>query len=396
MSNASITVAVCTHNRHRYLGDCLGSLRQQTLSSNSFRVLLVDNSTDADASAKFYEEYSLLENEAVCFLSPPGLSRARNHAARICGTRFIAYIDDDVRASPTWLAAVLNAFLADEHVAGVGGPIVPLWERTPPDWLPNRHIAMLTIVGTEGGDRLLPLSQYLFGANMAFVVEALIEAGGFPEQVGRMGEHTLISCEETRIQDKIRASGGKIKFVTDASVDHIVHSERVCRNWMRSRMAWESVSAHLQNPPEYHPERSAYQLKELCKRRPEMIAAVRAVFDDLGSCALDDQLDLIRHSVNLLLGGKAGGGATSAMLDKVGASCETRLQERIENLERELDIKSSQIASSERGRQAIEAALARTQSKLSAIEHSTAWKATFPVRRIVEFVRRALPALRCR
>lgn len=394
MSDPSITVAICSHNRHQYLLDCLESLRGQTLASDRFKVLIVDNSTDLDAAAKFYEQTPLRGNEAVDFLSPPGLSRARNHAAKTCGTPYVAFLDDDARASPTWLAAVLHCFLADSRVTGVGGPIAPIWVQPPPAWLPVRHIAMLTIVGEEGGDRSLTPRQYLFGANMAFAVEALIEAGGFPEQVGRIGEHTLISCDETQIQDHMRASGGTIRFVTGAKVHHIVHPDRLSRHWMRSRMAWESVSAHLQVPPDFNPESSAYQLKELCKRRPEMIQVVRAIFDDTASEAFDDQLDLIRHSTGLLLATKKAETLISGLLNKVGTGQATELQKRIGALEKELLAKSDELLALRRAKEEAGLTFEHTRARLRAIEGSTAWKATSPARWLVEFLRSRSRALR--
>ena len=58
---------------------------------------------------------------------------------------------------------------------------------------------MLTII-KPGDDHNLPKGKYIYGANMAFSVERLLAIGAFPEQLGRNG-HSLLSCEETGIQD---------------------------------------------------------------------------------------------------------------------------------------------------------------------------------------------------
>ncbi|NLP10466.1 glycosyltransferase [bacterium] len=54
----------------------------------------------------------------------PGISRARNHAARVCTTDIVVYIDDDAVPEPGWLEPLLIEF-SDPRVALTAGRVLP-------------------------------------------------------------------------------------------------------------------------------------------------------------------------------------------------------------------------------------------------------------------------------
>jgi glycosyltransferase involved in cell wall biosynthesis len=64
-------------------------------------------------------------------LSPPR-NRAMTHAIETHD--FIAYIDDDSTATPTWLAALLDVQRAHD-ADGVSGPVEPRFDAHPPAWI---------------------------------------------------------------------------------------------------------------------------------------------------------------------------------------------------------------------------------------------------------------------
>jgi glycosyltransferase involved in cell wall biosynthesis len=302
-STALITAAICTFNRHHLLQDAIGALLKQTLDKRLFKILIVDNSSDQERADAFYRMAGFDRRRVKVIPSqPPGLSRARNVAAAECGTQFIAYLDDDARPDPTWLSSLLAGFRHASEVAAVGGPIRPVWRngRTP-RWLPRKHLGLLTVLEPTESDCNLEEHQYIYGANMAFSVEHLLAMGGFPEQVGRTGAASLLSCEETHLQDALRDDGYMIRFVNSASVRHIVHEDRVRRNWMRSRMAWQSVSEQLQTPPQFQRDWAIHGIKRLAAEDPDVAAAVRIFFKEADGDALTRQLDAIRHFSALLM-----------------------------------------------------------------------------------------------
>ena len=77
-----------------------------------------------------------------------GLSVARNHGVSIARADLIAFTDDDVRVSSTWIQSIVRAFNDNSDVDMVGGKVEPAWEEAPPPWL------------REAGDAPLALADF--------------------------------------------------------------------------------------------------------------------------------------------------------------------------------------------------------------------------------------------
>ena len=89
-TEALITVAICTYNRHEHLKKLLPLLlSDQTLSEDLYRIIIVDNSDERQARQSFSRQFSEHSNVSIIESSPPGLSRARNVALEACATRYI-------------------------------------------------------------------------------------------------------------------------------------------------------------------------------------------------------------------------------------------------------------------------------------------------------------------
>jgi len=245
-----ITAAICTHERYDMLPGAVESALAQDLPAGSFEVIVVDNSPDAARSAR--EAAAFADRPALRWYheARPGLSNARNVAARHARAPNIAYLDDDARAEPGWLGALLacfDAFGPDLKVAG--GRIRPWWGAPRPAWLPDEMLGDITVVDLGPERRLLGPEEWLAGANIAFRRDALAEAGGFDTSLGRTGGGaSLLSAEETAMTERIRALGGLVAYEPAAAVDHWVDPERLTQRWFRRRAAWQAVSDYLRDP----------------------------------------------------------------------------------------------------------------------------------------------------
>ena len=80
---------------------------------------------------------------------------------------------------------------------------------------------------------------------MAFDILALRKIGGFSPTLGRMGAHPLLSMEEIAVQKELRKYGFRVRYSPSARVFHLVHEDRLSRNWFRARAAWQMVSEAL-------------------------------------------------------------------------------------------------------------------------------------------------------
>jgi glycosyltransferase involved in cell wall biosynthesis len=245
-----ITAAICTYERYDLLPGAIGTAIAQTLPPEAFEVIVVDNSPDPARSARESAAFAQHGNLVWLHEPRPGLSNARNVAARAARAPIIAYLDDDARADPAWLENIVGCF--DQFgpaVQVVGGRIRPWWVAPRPDWLPDEMLGSLTAVDLGPERRLLTEREWVAGANIAFRIDALRAAGWFDTSLGRTGgPASLLSSEETALTDRIRAQGGLVAYDPLAAVEHWVDPERLTQRWFRRRAAWQAVSDYLTDP----------------------------------------------------------------------------------------------------------------------------------------------------
>jgi len=239
-----ISVVVCTYRRQSYLRRALASLVTQSLDKARYEVLVVDNACDDDVRL-LASEYST--QAQVSYVPEPtlGLASARNTGARRASGEYIAFIDDDGMASPSWLSEIAAAFARHgPHVAAVGGPIDLVWEATRPGWLTDDLLPPLGHLDRGAAPRELGGTEWLFGGNMAFKASALKEAGGFSTGLGRIGK-SLLSNEELLIQRELDGRGYARLYDPAVLVWHHVPAGRLTPEWFMRRFYWQGVSEAL-------------------------------------------------------------------------------------------------------------------------------------------------------
>ncbi len=189
-----LTVCICTHDRPRYVRDCLDGLARQTVPRDRFTLLIVDS-----ASAERTELAALAQahDARLIRLDRPGVSLARNAGAWAARTRYIAYIDDDAIPAPDWIECILAAIARPGRPpALIGGQILPKWEAPLPRWWPASLRGVLSIIEYEGEGEYrspdVPARLEPYAANMVVNVLSLLAAGGFGAAVGRYGHFAAV------------------------------------------------------------------------------------------------------------------------------------------------------------------------------------------------------------
>ena len=124
-----VCVCIATHRRSRQLERLLMSLVEQE-DAPPFEVVVVDNDAKGSAESvvdKFREQLSLT------YLVEPirGLARVRNRAVAACKRKYLAFVDDDHRASPHWLASHYRMAIQTNADAVVGRSDVSFDEEVP-------------------------------------------------------------------------------------------------------------------------------------------------------------------------------------------------------------------------------------------------------------------------
>ena len=244
-----ISVIIPTYNRAKLLSVALQSITEQNLPVDQFEVLVVDNgSTDhtAEVAVQLAER---LPNLGYFYESRPGLHAGRHRGLKEARGDVLVYIDDDIRATPTWLEAIAENF-ADLGVAMVGGNNFPDFQGPIPGWLEKlwarpamggQGIGYLSILSLPDGRR--EFSPYLvWGCNFSIRKQVVLDAGGFhPDSVPR----ELIRFRgdgETHVSRYVLENKLRCNYDSRASVYHAVTRERMTFDYFRQRAFNQGVS----------------------------------------------------------------------------------------------------------------------------------------------------------
>jgi GT2 family glycosyltransferase len=223
-----VSVVISTYNRCDLLPAALTSLIAQEARGLSYEIIVVDNNS-RDETRRVVESFIADDGTEMryVFEGKQGLSHGRNAGIANARAPIIAFTDDDVRATPNWVAAIKRAFDRNPQVACVGGKILPQWEVDPPRWLTREHWVALAVqdYGEEpfyvSAER--PIS--LAGANFSFRREAFEEVGLFSPDFPR--------AQDTEMLVRLWRAGGKGMYVPEAVVIADVQAERLTKGYHR-------------------------------------------------------------------------------------------------------------------------------------------------------------------
>ncbi|HEX8926485.1 MAG TPA: glycosyltransferase, partial [Terriglobales bacterium] len=161
----NVTICIPTFRRPALLSALLRSLERLCFAKvrePRISIVVVDNDANGSAAHSLRTFDSSRFEIGYRIETQPGISYARNTCIRAAGpSDFIAFIDDDETASPTWLDELLNAQRAFDAPI-VAGPIVPHYETQPPAWLitggfhqRRRYATGTTVASTSAGNVLV-------------------------------------------------------------------------------------------------------------------------------------------------------------------------------------------------------------------------------------------------
>ncbi len=126
-----VSVVIPTFNRRALLGEAIQSLWNQTLASECYEVIVVDN-LSTDGTTAMMDE---LQARSPCRLvyhrmsENLGPANSRNTGVQMARGEIIAFTDSDCRVSPSWLERGLEGFKRGDDVAFVSGQTFPKPEQ---------------------------------------------------------------------------------------------------------------------------------------------------------------------------------------------------------------------------------------------------------------------------
>jgi glucosyl-dolichyl phosphate glucuronosyltransferase len=320
MPEATASVVVCTRNRSAYLACCLRALEAQSLAARHYETIIVDNGSTDDTGAVAASFCRRNGNFRYLREPRPGVAMARNAGVRHSGFDIVAFADDDTEPDSSWLAQIAARFRAlPPDVAVVGGEIIPVWGAERPDWLTDRLLRPLSAgLKWSAEPRFLAREQWLIECNSAYRKEILLQVGGFPEHLGRVGDSLLSG--EGGVNLLIARAGYRLYYDPSILVRHHIPAARLTRSWFRRRVFWQGITLNLLHR---YVEERARQLglsdsKHGARRWEEIVIPVSAtdwceLFDDrsgdfVGQLDRLEGLGYLLQSQSVVVGHKVAGG----------------------------------------------------------------------------------------
>jgi glycosyltransferase involved in cell wall biosynthesis len=232
-----VSVVIPTHDRPQRLERTLRALRAQSLPSDEFEVIVVDDGSDPETQQLLEREEadSGLQLRVERRSSAGGPARARNAGWRMARAPLVAFTDDDCEPARSWLAAGLAAWEADAKTF-VQGPTLPN---------PAERVRRGAITHTLEVESLGPWWET---ANIFYPRAALESAGGFDEEhySGPGGEDTDLGC-------RLEAAGWRPVWAADALVYHAV-TELSPIDKLRLAWRWDQTMRVFKQHPQLRRE----------------------------------------------------------------------------------------------------------------------------------------------
>ena len=219
-----ISVCVCTYKRASVV-DTLISIAAQILPPGWRTEIVVVDNDEAGSAEQPVREWCARNIVPVRYAIQPSrnIAATRNCALELARGDWLALIDDDERANPTWLDHLIRT--AETHAADVViGNVIADYPSSAPSWI--KRADPLSRDWGATGDQLITGST----AN-AFLRADLVRRSGirFDEALGRSGG------EDTDFFSRLHVSGARIVACAEALVVEAIPPGRLQSAYLRSR-----------------------------------------------------------------------------------------------------------------------------------------------------------------
>lgn len=219
-----VDVCVCTHRRETIV-DTIESLGEQQLPEGvSLRVIVSDND-DVPSAKERVEQAAEKFGVAIKYVHAPkhNISIARNAALDAVDADWVAIMDDDEVASPTWLKTHLQK-ANDEGLDVVFGSAIARYPYDAPQWIVARDYHTSHPETRNGEVQTGATNNVLMR-----ITSKHIQGRRFLEEKGKSGG------EDTAFFFDVWRSGGKLGISKDALVYEDVNPARLNFAWLRRR-----------------------------------------------------------------------------------------------------------------------------------------------------------------
>jgi GT2 family glycosyltransferase len=211
-----VTVVIPNWNGERFLGLCLGSLREQ--SFRDFETILVDNGS-VDGSRGFVKEH-FPEVKVVPLGENRGIAAAFNAGIEASGAEYVVLLNNDTELDPGWLEALARAAEDRPESGHFASRLVDFYDRSVLDGAGDamRLSGLPYRLGHGERDRgRFDKPGYVFGACAA----AALYRREMLDEVGLFDEDFVSYCEDGDLSFRAQLAGYRCFYVPGAVVYHM-------------------------------------------------------------------------------------------------------------------------------------------------------------------------------
>ena len=233
-AGASIVITCYTERRWRSLLKAIDSARAQTYPS---AVIVVVDHNDAllhRLRAEIPGDVLVVPNEFEV-----GVSGSRNTGAFKAGTDYVAFLDDDASAAPSWIERLISAMGFGQAI-GAGAEIIAQWDDQP-TWFPDEFGWVVGVTSHSNHTKTTAVRNVW--ANGMLVKAAHFEGvGGFRTGFGKLG--TTSEPEDTELclrMTRASRAGAEWLFVPEVELYHEIPAERQTVGYFAQRCWDEGV-----------------------------------------------------------------------------------------------------------------------------------------------------------
>ena len=229
-----VTVVMPTYNRAQLLGDAVRSVLAQD-APPPYEFVVVDNNSKDDTRAVVEALIPASGGRLrYVFEGRQGASHARNAGVAAARGEFVAFTDDDVRTSPTWVAEIHRAFVQHPWAEFVGGRVYARWPGPVPAWLTRDHWSPLALIdyGDEPFRVDLDRPVCLVTANVAARRATFDRVGPF-DPARQHARGAVAASEDHEWELRVLRSGGAGLYSPAIVLDAEVQPNRLGKAYHR-------------------------------------------------------------------------------------------------------------------------------------------------------------------
>lgn len=233
------SIIIPTYDRAELLRAALQSLQSLRVPSGwEAQVLVIDNNC-TDHTAEVAKDATSVGPLPVRHIVErnQGLNNARNRGWREASFSHLVYLDDDMLVDPGWLESYVQAQreLAPDAVIG---PVDPMFEEDPPDWMTEQMIRSVTSAYSQKGDRLILVpanhAHEIPGCNFSVLRDVARELGGFHSALDRCGSG-MLAGGDWEFGERAVLAGKRVAYSPGCRIRHLVSRKKLSRGELRAR-----------------------------------------------------------------------------------------------------------------------------------------------------------------